>query len=138
MDIVLRYGMRLLGRFHLRDGGFAIDIEDDSLVAQDRCIYAFVLGGEIVRIGSSKAILRKRMKAWQRDVSKSMRGEKSATPKWEAEEWRRRLQEHGPGEIWARRGTEVTTPVGTFPAYMDEESVLIGRHLPPLNRSKHR
>jgi len=30
------------------------------------------------------------------------------------------------------------TPVGTFEAYMDEESVLINRHKPPLNRHSNR
>ena len=49
-----------------------------------------------------------------------------------------RLKKSGSGEVWARRGTEVETPVGKFPAYMDEESILLGKHLPPLNRSHHR
>ncbi len=132
------YGMKPLARFFLSDQCFVIDIDDEALAAQEKCIYAFAIADEIVRIGSSKGVLSKRMRDWQRDVSKAIRREKSATPFSEADEWVRRLKVHRSGQVWARRGTDVTTPVGTFPAYMDEESVLIGRHLPPLNRSKHR
>ena len=39
----------------------------------------------------------------------------------------RRLDEHGHGRFYARQGIDVTTPVDTFPAYLDEESILIGR-----------
>jgi hypothetical protein len=138
MKELRNYGMKPLARFSLGDQCFVIDIDDEALATQEKCIYAFAIADEIVRIGSSKGVLSKRMRAWQRDVSKAIRREKSATPFWEADEWVRRLKVHRSGQVWARRGTDVTTPVGTFPAYMDEESVLIGRHLPPLNRSKHR
>ena len=78
------------------------------------------------------------MKSWSRDVTAALRGEKSPTPEWEAAAWRDCLKEHNGGEVYARVATIVTTPIGTFEAYMDEESVLINRHRPPLNRHKNR
>jgi len=63
---------------------------------------------------------------------------KSSTPDWEAAEWRSCLHQHNGGEVYARIATTVTTPIGTFPAYMDEESVLINRYRPPLNRHTNR
>src|SRR5215470_10382233 len=60
------------------------------------------------------------------------------TPAWEAAGWRERLTLHAHGYVFARQGYTVTTPVGTFSAYLDEESILIGRHRPALNRNMHR
>lgn len=133
-----RYGMREFAKVALRDTSFIIEILDEDVASLREAIYAFVIGDEIVRIGSSKGVLSGRMRAWERDVSKRLQGRKSPTPLREAEEWRARLAEHGHGIVLARGGHEITTPVGTFPAYLDEESVLIGRHTPPLNWSRHR
>jgi len=132
------YGMAQVGTVRLIENKFVIDIMDQALADADYCIYAFVIGDEIVRIGSSKGQLRSRFRAWQRDVSQSLNGHHKPTPGWEAQAWKAALEKHGSGKIFARRGADVTTPIGTFPAYLDEESVLIGRHLPRLNRSKHR
>lgn len=117
---------------------FVIKIEDEETVALEKTVYVFVIGDVIVRIGSSKGVLRGRFRAWERDITRRIQGYETSTPEWEAKEYRERLEKHGEGIVFARQGTEVTTSVGTFPAYMDEESILIGRHLPPLNRSKHR
>jgi hypothetical protein len=78
--------------------------------------------------------------AYRRDISgrwKKPDG-KSCCPKSEADGWRACLEAAGHGEVFARQGTAVITPIGTFPAYLDEESILIGRHRPPLNRNTHR
>ena len=132
------YGFRRVTRFFLHDGNVELEIEDETMAKIDRAVYAYLIGNEIVRIGSSKAPLRQRMLASRRHITSALHGLKSPTPEWEAQGWKERLERHGEGQIYARRGTEVTTPVGKFPAYLDEESLLIGRYMPPLNRSKNR
>lgn len=132
------YGLVQVATFCIRETKFDIDISDPELAAREKCIYAFVVNGEIVRIGSSKGALRVRLKAWHRDVSAALGGRSSSTPPQEAAQWKRLMDEHGGGTIYARQGTQVSTPVGEFAAYMDEESVLIGRYRPKLNRSMHR
>ena len=132
------YGLYRVARVSMQGNVFLIEVEDKEIVELENTIYAFVINDEYIRIGSSKGVLKKRLRSWERDVTRRLEGRETSTPDWEAKEWKERLEKHGEGIIYARRGTEVTTPVGTFPAYLDEESVLIGRHLPPLNRSKHR
>lgn len=116
---------------------FLIEIEDHDLAALPMCLYAFVVGDQIVRIGSSKAPLGSRMRSWRRDVSGALAGKRTSTPSQEADGWRALLSGQT-GAIFARQGTEVTTQVGTFNAYMAEESYLIGLHRPRQNRSMHR
>jgi hypothetical protein len=138
-DRLLAYGLIHVGEIDLPDEQtFAIRLVQQEAGDWQKAIYAFLVGNQIMRIGSSKGRLRSRFNAWNRDVSNRLRGRESSTPEWEAAEWRERLQEHGGGEVFARTATLVTTPVGTFPAYMDEESVLINRYHPPLNRHTNR
>lgn len=137
LEALTSYGLKRCATFKIVDNQFSISVEDAGVVAFEKVIYAFVIDNEIVRIGSSKGVFRARLNAWQRDVSRALNGERSPTPDWEAQEWKGRLGDSY-GLIYARQGTEVTTTIGTFRAYLDEESVLIGRHLPPLNRNKHR
>lgn len=136
--ILKKYKFKRVGRFFLRKKQFIIEIEDKRTTDLGKTIYIFVTGKEIARIGSSKGILRHRFRAWERDVTSRLRGRNSSTLLWEAKAWQKLLKQHGEGVIFARQGTKVQTPVGTIHTYLDEESVLIGRHLPPLNRSKHR
>lgn len=137
-DVLRSYGLRPFASVSVVEDRFVIVIEDADLGATEKSIYAFAVEGEIVRIGSSKSRLGQRMRTWERDVSRALQGLPSSTPAWEAEAWRELLGQGRVGIIYARPGTTVTTPVGTFCAYLDEESLLIGRHLPRLNRSKHR
>ena len=137
-ECLLSYGMTEIASIDIQADQFRITVTDTETTKLDHCIYAFVIGDEIVRIGSSKAPLLSRLKSWERDVTKRLMGKDSSTPQWEADGWRTRLAAHQTGQLFARRGTTVRTPVGEFPVYLDEESVLIGRHLPPLNGSKHR
>ena len=50
-------------------------------------------GNEVVRIGKSENILRRRMKQWENNVSNGLAGKflRGSTNKWEASEWRKRL-----------------------------------------------
>ncbi len=116
---------------------FLIKVEDQEIAREPMCLYAFVVGDEIVRIGSSKAPLGARMRSWQRDVSGALAGGRTSTPPKEAQGWRELLSGRS-GAVYARQGTEVTTQVGTFNAYMAEESYLIGLYRPRQNRSMHR
>lgn len=131
------YGFAPLGRVRIDRNDFIIEIVDPELASQTMCLYAFLVSDEIVRIGSSKAPLSSRMRSWQRDVSGALAGRRTSTPTSEAAGWRSLLSS-AEGSIFARRGTEVTTQVGTFNAYMAEESYLIGLYRPRQNRSMHR
>ena len=132
-------GFRRCARITLERTDFKVEIEDHDACSLTCCIYAFVIGDEIVRIGSSKAPLKSRIRSYEGYVGGRLKGRKTGTPEWEAQCWKSRLDSAGGvGWVFARRGTEVTTPVGKFPTYLDEESILIGRFKPPLNRSTHR
>ena len=102
------------------------------------------MGDGYFRIGSSKEPLRSRLKDYELDISHALKKEKSPAPPEEAEKWRKALPPGSSGVIYARRGTMVKTPIREFRAYLDEESVLIGKLFdeePPdhiLNRNKHR
>lgn len=132
------YGFLPVATVRITNCSFEIETTDEELVQKDKCIYAFLVGGEVIRIGSCKRPLARRLKDWERDVTKALKGEKSHTPDKEASVWKDEMRRHGHGTVFARRGTCITTPVGTFRAYLDEESILIGKHTPRLNRSKHR
>ena len=135
--VLERYGFTRFAEVRIEGDEFLIDIEDDELARRPMCLYAFVVGDEIVRIGSSKAPLGSRMGSWRRDVSGALAGKRTSTPLEEADGWRELLSSRA-GAVYARPGTEVTTQIGTFNAYMAEESHLIGLHRPRQNRSMHR
>ena len=138
------YGLVPVARFHIADNELKIVITDPETVKLEKCIYAFLIGGEAVRVGSSKAPLKERLNDYERDITNALNGRKSPAPAQEAAQWRKMLPAGVSGDIYARQGTEVTTSVGKFRVYMDEESILIGElfrtqpHDRILNRNKHR
>jgi hypothetical protein len=85
-------------------------------------LYAFRIGGEVVRIGKTEYSLKSRMIQTEKLFSRSLSGvfQKSGPNAWETFEWRRRLQQHGYGELLAREGPTA------------EERALIKRYDPPL------
>jgi hypothetical protein len=117
---------------------FAVTLDSEAAGDWQMCIYAFLVGDEVKRIGSSKAPLCKRLREWECDVTRALRGRRSRPSAREAVMWSECLQTHRVGEIYARIGTVVTTPVGALNTYLAEESALIGKHRPPMNWSKHR
>lgn len=142
-ETLLTYGMRPVASVSLPSREhFVVQMTEPDAGSWTCAIYAFLIGDEICRIGSSKGALGGRFRSWSRDLTArlgNMYGpEKMATNATEAAQSRARLEQHGPGLVFARQGTMVFTPVGVISAYLDEESVLIGRHLPALNNSKHR
>lgn len=132
------YGFAVVANLWIDERRFIIEPVDHGAMALTGSVYAFLIGDEIVRFGSSKAVLANRFRTWQRDVTGSLAEKVTSTPEWEAALWLEKLPPGVTGTVWARVGTTVTTPAGTFNAYMAEESFLIGKHLPVLNRSKHR
>ena len=143
---LIKYGLVPVARVRIVDRNLIIDITDPKTVKLEMCIYAFLIEGKVYRIGSSKAPLENRLKDYERDISHALKDEKSPAPKEEAEKWKKILPAGHSGVIYARQGTSVTTPIKTFHAYMDEESLMIGElfsdgelpHDQILNRNKHR
>ena len=135
--MLAEYGLVPVARVRIADRKLIIEITDHETVKLDKCIYAFLIGDEVARVGSSKAPLGSRLKDYQRDITKALNGGRYRE---EAPLWNEKLTRAGSGTIFARQGTLVTTPVGEFRTYLDEESVLIGRfhHVGSLNRNKHR
>ena len=142
-DILTGYGMQEIATVTLPcRNRFLVEINQANASAWTYSIYAFLIGDEICRIGSSKGLLGNRLRNWSRDLTARLQDmespSKMATTAVEATKWRARLEEHQSGWVFARPGTQVQTPVGVISAYLDEESVLIGRHRPALNNSMHR
>ena len=78
-----KYGLVRIGRIELSDDLiFSVIFELDEAKTWQRSIYAFVVGGEIKRIGSSNYYLRDRFRKWNHDVTNALHGKKSDTPSW--------------------------------------------------------
>ena len=91
-------GFVLVGRVTLEPPStFSLHFDRSEHQDWQHVIYAFRIGGEVVRIGKTESALCKRMSQWQKDVSRALAGEfhKGGTNPWEAFEWRKRLTEHG-------------------------------------------
>ena len=134
---LLKYRLQPIGRARIVGSKLEVRITDHRIESQEKCVYAFCAGAKVLRIGSSKAPLGSRLRRFGRDVTRALRHQKSPTPRWEAIGWKENLAERA-GRVYARPGTQVRTPIGRFRAYLDEESILIGRFQPILNRNKHR
>lgn len=132
-ETLLAYRMRELGSISIKGDTFSFNVEDARSLEMTCAIYAFLIGEEIVRIGSSKSPLRHRFRAWQNDVSRALAGQKSPTPFRQAEEFRTLLEER-PGAVFARPGTMVWSSIGEFNAYLAEEKALIERHTPRFSK----
>jgi hypothetical protein len=122
--------MKRIGTVRIVEGRFTIALDDAHAADLERCIYAFLVGDEILRIGSSKGRLKLRFHAWQADVSNAFGGDFRRTPKGEADIWRSALTAHAIGYLYSRPGIVATTPVGDFNLYQYEERALIARHRP--------
>jgi hypothetical protein len=86
-ELLAGYGFKLIARVWIEDDKFRIDVTDTEAEKLSYSVYAFVIDGEIVRIGSSAAQLKRRLAAWRRDISVALAGGKSAAPLTEAEQW---------------------------------------------------
>jgi hypothetical protein len=59
---LVEYGLRPVGSIRIIESDFVVEFIDSNLAAQAKCIYAFLVGDEVVRIGSSQYALRGRMR----------------------------------------------------------------------------
>jgi hypothetical protein len=130
----------VFARFRRVDDSFEISGLPPEEASWTQSIYAFVINDEIVRIGSSKEPLRIRMRRWSNDVSAAFRLKYGSTKQNEPDLWSEELAKHGEGTIWARQGTQFRSPITyeMLSGYQDEESYLIAKHQPRLNRGSHR
>jgi hypothetical protein len=133
VETILSYGLKPVGHIEIVRDEFRVTLTNQAVAHEDRCIYAFVLNDEILRIGSCKSTLGIRMKSWQRDVSGALQRRKSPTSLAEAESWRETLGTDR-ATIFARPGTQIETAVGRISAYLAEETALIERHKPRFCR----
>jgi hypothetical protein len=116
-------GFVAVGRVTFRPpASLVIHFDRDDAKGWGPALYAFRLGGEVVRIGKCEVALKARMVQTEKLVSRALSGifQKGGTNPWEAFEWRQRLTKHQNGELLAREGP--TT----------EERALIRRYDPPL------
>jgi len=133
---LLEMNFQVIGEFFIKDSNFHIECEERFL-SMDKFIYVHTIDNQIVRVGSSKGKLQNRMKSWERDVSKSLKGIKSPTPLWEGERWKELLKNNS-GVLYGKQGSLVKTDVGEINTFLSEESYLISELLPIMNRSKYR
>jgi len=104
-EAIESYRLQPVAKVHIADEIFYVAVSDAGIAAEECCIYAFLVGGQIVHLGSSKGRLSKRLRAWQNDISRALQGRKSPAPQLEAEKWRALLLEYGVATIYARRGS---------------------------------
>jgi hypothetical protein len=136
---LFEYGLRPAGSIRIIDDNFIVEFIDSNLAAQSRCIYAFLVEDEVIRVGSSQNPLRNRMKQWQRDVSKALKGLPSHTRPQEAAVWRDVLTGTY-GRIFARMGMVAFSPFGELNIFQVEEAALIAKFQPRLcwDRVRHK
>ena len=64
--------MKRFAVVRIEGNSLVITVDNLKIADLEKTIYAFVIGKQIVRIGSSKKKLRQRMNDWQRDVTKRL------------------------------------------------------------------
>ena len=137
MHNLIEMGFIPVAYFYVKDRQYIIDMTNEECLDWTESIYAHTIDDKIVRIGSSKNKLKSRFRSWERGVTKALNSQPSSTPRWEAFLWEKMLSEKQ-GVLYAKKGDIVETSVGKINTYLSEESYLIGKHLPEMNRSKHR
>tara|TARA_B100001093_G_scaffold88967_2_gene80973 strand:- start:2318 stop:2731 length:414 start_codon:yes stop_codon:yes gene_type:complete len=137
MDNLIKMGFIPVASFTVEKKQYIIEMTHNECLDWEKSIYIHTIDEQIIRIGSSKNKLKIRFRSWERGVTKALEFKASSTPMWEAMEWER-LLENKKGILYAKKGDVLQTSVGEISTYLSEESYLIGKYLPKLNRSKHR
>jgi len=136
-NLLIEMGFIPVASFTVEKRQYIIEMTNDDCLDWIESIYVHTLDDEIIRIGSSKNKLKLRFRSWERGVTKALEFKNSSTPMSEAIQWERMLK-NKKGILYAKKGDMVQTSVGEINTYLSEESYLIGKHLPKMNRSKHR
>jgi len=137
MENLIEMGFIPVASFRVEKKQYIIEMTNHECLDWVESIYVHTINNEIVRVGSSKNKLKTRFRGWERGVTTALEHAKSSTPLWEAMEWEKMLKDTR-GILYAKRGDIVQTSVGKINTYLSEESFLIGKYLPKMNRSKHR
>jgi|TARA_B100001142_G_scaffold139506_1_gene141041 hypothetical protein len=127
-----RMGFKKIGKFFIKNKQFIVECGDEFLLLK-KMIYIHTIDDEILRVGTSKKELKTRMREWERDVTKSLNNQKSNCPISEGKKWNELLT-NKIGILYGRQGTIVKTPVGEINTYLSEESYLIRKYRPKMNR----
>lgn len=90
---------------------------------------------DIIRIGTSKQPIGRRLSAYAKDINNRLQLEKGATPLWEAEAWLQKLRAFGHLMAFVHLPNIVETVAGPVRPYLDIERALIAKYRPMLNRS---
>jgi hypothetical protein len=106
-------GFVVVGRITLRPSDrFLVHFDRREAQSWGPAIYAFRVGGEVVRIGKTESTLKNRMNEWERLVSRALAGhfQKGGTNPFEAFEWRhalaarQKLRRKDSRAVWAATG----------------------------------
>lgn len=112
-----------------------VTIQDNTAADLEEAVYVWVsLGAEVLRVGTSKGPVRKRLRQYPGYINKALDGGKSQTPLWEADLWLEYLQ---CGELHAlvHQPPTIDTVAGPVRPYLDIERTLLASVRPALNRS---
>ena len=137
MKNLINMGFIPVAYFTIKKKQYIIEMTHDECLDWEKSIYIHTIDDQIMRIGSSKNKLKIRFRSWERGVTRTLQFKNSSTPLWEAMEWEKLLK-NKKGVLYAKKGDVLQTSVGEISTYLSEESYLIGKYLPKMNRSKHR
>lgn len=113
-----------------------VALQETDAVNWTEVNYAWVSpAGDIVRVGTSKQPIGRRLAAYAKDINNRLVLGKGSTPDWEAKRWVSELSVFGHLVAFAHRPPEVDTVAGKIRPYLDIERVLIAKMKPRLNRS---
>ncbi|RAS16093.1 hypothetical protein [Ensifer adhaerens] len=114
----------------------SVDLIESPAVMWAEVNYAWLSpAADIIRIGTSKQPIGRRLAAYAKDINKRLQFDKGATPLWEAEAWLQKLREFGHLAAFVHLPDMVETVAGPVRPYLDIERALIAKHRPVLNRS---
>jgi hypothetical protein len=126
---LVHFGFVHIGRIELlNDSTVLIKIELAKATKWVKPIYAFVVGGEIKRVGRSRFPLDVRFSDWSRNLTNALKGLKSPISEGEARAWRECLHKHNGGEVYARLGS-----AGVVFTFRDEEPLFLNPIGGPFN-----
>jgi len=146
VESIAGFGLVKFAEMTIRNDAAAVNFIDEPTAAATCAIYCWIIDGEIVRIGSSKQSLKKRIIGTGRWIETRLQGtarisdpgtkEKETD---DAKRWALRLKDaNAVAEVYGRSGTIVTTPLGEINVYLSEENWLLEQFKPPLNNSYFR
>ena len=143
---IVGFGLTKFAEMTIRNDAATVIVTNESVAAVSCAIYCWVIGEEIVRIGSSNQPLRSRVIGTGRWIEARLRGTaqisnplKLAKEIEDARRWADRLKEPNLiAEVYGRRGTIAATPLGDICLYLSEENWLLEKFRPPLNNSHFR